>query len=172
MPQSIGAGMSVKAADNVRLSADIEWVNWKDAWDNMSISLSNGDNANINRMLGNNGTFSLDFPLDWNDETCFSIGGEYDVNKTLTVRAGYSFGNNPVPEETIFPVFPAIVENHLTCGASYHVSSVVTIHAAYELGLNNKQTASSQSVIANEYNNSVSQLYENIFHVSLSWALE
>jgi long-chain fatty acid transport protein len=172
MPQSIGLGVSIKAANNFRISGDFEWVNWKNAWDNMSISLSNGDNANINTMLGNSGNFSLDFPLNWKDQTCFSLGGEYDVNNTLTLRAGYSFGNNPVPEETIFPVFPAIIENHITLGASYHVSAPVTIHAAYELAISKKQTAGSQSIIANEYNNSVSELGENIFHVSLSWMLE
>jgi long-chain fatty acid transport protein len=109
--------------------------------------------------------------MDWKDAVCLRVGGEYAASKSLTLRAGYAYGSNPVPETTVFPVFPAIVENHLTAGASYRISDPITLHFAYEMALNKKQTASSQSVIAREYNGSTSQLSENIFHISMSWNL-
>lgn len=172
LPQSVGFGASVKATNSLRLAVDIEWVNWKNAFDKMQLTLSNGNNSNINKMLGNSGNFSLDFPMNWDNELCFRLGGEYDINSSLTARAGYAYGSNPIPSETIFPIFPAIVDNHITLGASYKISAPITIHAAYELALNKKQTASNQSLIAREYNNSASELTEHIFHVSLSWAIE
>ncbi len=171
LPQSIGFGMSYMAAHNVRLAFEVEWIDWKDGFDVMSLSLSNGANPNINKMMGNAGSFSIDFPMNWKDSYCFRVGGEYDVNPSLTLRAGYAYGSNPVPETTVFPVFPAIVENHITLGGSYAISQPLVIHLAYELALNKKVTASSQSLIAKEYNNSVSQLSENIFHISVSWML-
>ena len=170
-PQSIGFGVSVNASQNVKLSADCEWIDWADAFDKMTIKLSNGNNSNINTMLGNNGTFNLDFPMNWKDGVVLKIGGEYNVNKELTLRLGYAFGNNPVPESTIFPVFPAIVENHLMVGASYKVSNPLTIHAALELGLNKSETASNPSLIANEYNGSTSQLSTTLVHVAVSYSL-
>jgi long-chain fatty acid transport protein len=172
LPQSIGLGASMNATTKLRLVADVEWVNWKNAFDKMHLSLSDGNNSNINRMLGNNGDLSIDFPMDWNNEICFRLGGEYDINPGFTVRAGYAYGNNPIPGETVFPVFPAIVDNHITLGASYRISSPLTIHAAYELALNKKQMASDQSLIAQEYDNSTSELTEHIFHLSLSWSFE
>jgi len=171
IPQSIGLGVAYAAAKDLRLAVEAEWVNWKNAFDGMSLSLSNGANPNINTMMGNAGRFSINFPMSWKDSYCFRVGGEYDVTPLLTVRAGYAYGSNPVPETTVFPVFPAIVENHITAGLSYAISQPLVIHAAYELALNNKQTASGQSAVAREYNNSTSQLGENIFHISLTWML-
>jgi len=171
MPQSIGLGAGYRASDNLLLALDLEWVNWKNAFDQMTLSLSNGDNANINRMLGNSGALSLAFPLDWKDSYCVRVGGEYRASSLLTVRAGYAYGSNPVPASTIFPVFPAIVENHVTVGASYKVSDPLTVHAAVELALNKKETASAQSIVAQEYDGSISQLSESVFHLTLSWSL-
>ena len=170
-PQSIGFGVSLNASHDLKLAADFEWINWSNAFDKMTIKLSNGNNTNINTMLGNNGTFNLDFPMNWKDAIVIKVGGEYDVNKDLTLRLGYAFGNNPVPETTIFPVFPAIVENHLMIGASYKVSSPLTIHAAIELGLNKSETASNPSLIANEYNGSTSQLSTTLVHLAVSYSL-
>jgi long-chain fatty acid transport protein len=171
LPQSIGAGMSFKVSPGFRLSAEAEWINWSSAFDNMTLSLSNGSSVNINKMLGNAGTFEILFPMQWKDSYNVRVGGEYDLSSAFTVRAGYSYGSNPVPQETIFPVFPAIVENHLMAGASAAISGPLSIHVAYEYALNKKQTASSTSTIAQEYNGSTSQLGENLFHISLSWML-
>ena len=171
-PQSIGVGTSVKATDALRLALDAEWVNWKNAFDKMSLSMTGGANPNINTMLGSTGSFNIDFPMQWKDEYAFRFGGEYDLNPDLTVRAGYSYGSNPVPQETVFPVFPAIVDNHVMLGGSYRISAPLTVHAAYELALNKKEVAASNSVVAGEFNNSTSELQENIFHLSLTWMLE
>lgn len=170
-PQSLGFGASINAATGLRFAFDVEWVNWKDAFDKMTLSLSNGQNPNINRMLGNAGTLNVEFPMEWENEIAFRFGTEYDYSEYLTLRAGYAYGGNPVPSETIFPVFPAIVDNHIMVGGSYNVFEPLTIHAAYELALNKKQNAVAQSLVANEYNNSTSELTENIFHISLTWGL-
>jgi long-chain fatty acid transport protein len=172
LPQSIGFGVGYKATDALTLSADVEWVNWKGAFDKMSLALSNGNNANVNRMLGNSGTFSIDFPMDWKDAMTFRLGGKYDLASFFTVSAGYAYGTNPVPESTIFPVFPAIVENHATIGATVYILPGIGISAAYEMAFNKSEKASTPSSIASEYNGSTSQLSENIFHVSLDWLLK
>jgi long-chain fatty acid transport protein len=171
-PQSFGFGMMVDATPELRFALDAEWVNWKNAFDVMTLDLTNGNNANINRMLGNDGAFNIDFPMNWKDSYNLRVGAEFAANSAVTLRAGYAFGSNPVTEKTVFPVFPAIVENHVMFGASYRVADPVQLHFAYEIAMNKKQTASNQSTIAQEFNNSVSQLAENIFHLSFSWALQ
>lgn len=170
-PQSLGAGIAFTAAPHVRLSAEAEWINWSAAYDNMTLSLSNGGNVNINKMMGNAGSFEILFPMKWKDSFNVRFGGEYDVVPAVTVRAGYSYGTNPVPAETVFPVFPAIVENHVMAGASLRVAGPLSLHVAYEMALNKKETAAAASTVAQEFNNSTSQLSENLFHVSLSYML-
>ncbi len=171
IPQSLGFGLSYKASDYLRMGLDIEWINWKSAFDKMILDLSGGTNPNIKTMMGNDGSFGINFPMNWKDVVLVKLGGEYDVNSDLTLRAGFAYGNNPVPSSTIFPVFPAIVESHIMLGAGYKLTGKLSVNAAYESGLNSSETASNPSIIANEYNGSTSQLSTNLFHVSLAWIL-
>jgi len=168
-PQSVGFGISYKPSASLNLALDVEWINWKSAFDNMTIKLSNGANPNINKMLGNTGTFDLEFPLNWKNSFVVKVGGEYMVNHDLTFRLGFAHGTNPVPEETVFPVFPAIVENHLMVGGSYKIAKPLTLHFAYEMALNNSLTASKPSLIANEYDGSTSKLGTSIGHLAISY---
>lgn len=169
-PQTIGFGVSYKPANNIKLSADIEWMNWESAFDKMTLKLTGGNNSNINKMMGNSGSFNIDFPMNWENSVLVKIGVEYCATKELILRGGFAFNQNPVPESTIFPIFPAIVENHLTLGASYKVSDPLTIHAAFEMGLNNSQKASSPSIIASEYSASTSELSSTLIHLSCSYS--
>lgn len=170
-PQSIGLGGMVRISEGVRLGFDFEWINWENAFDKMTIVLKNGNNPNINRMLGNDGTMELVFPMNWKDAFCSRIGLEVDASDALTLRAGGAFGSNPVPDNTVFPVFPAIVENHATVGLSYKVSPVFAVNAAYEHAFNKAQKSLTPSLLASEYDGSTSELSENIFHLSFSWSM-
>jgi long-chain fatty acid transport protein len=172
LPQTIGFGMMMTIADGLRFSADLEYVGWESAFDNMTLTMTGGDNANINRMLGNDGSLELEFPMKWEDAMTLRMGAELDLLPELTVRAGGAFGTNPVPASTLFPVFPAIVENHLMAGCSYEVMTPLTVHFAYEHAFNASRTAAATSLLAREYDGSVSQLAEDIFNIGASWILE
>lgn len=168
LPQSIGFGISVNASPEFRVGLDFEWINWKDAFDVMAIKLKNGTNSNINLMMGSP-DINIDFPLNWSNSVLLKIGGEYDVSKPLTLRVGYVYGSNPVPETTIFPVFPAIVEHHITLGGSYKASNNVIINLALETALNKKLTASNPSLVQSEFSGSTSQLSTILGHLSVTW---
>ncbi len=170
-PQVIGFGFAYTPSKEFTLSGDFEWQNWKSAFDKMTIDLSNGTNPNINKMMGNSGAFQMEFPMNWKDVIAIKLGAEYDVNKALTLRLGYSYNQNPVPETTVFPVFPAIVEHHLTFGGSYKLTELLTVHAAIETALNNAMDASSDNIIANEYKNSTSELGTFLAHLAFSYQL-
>ncbi len=169
-PQSIGFGASYEAANNLKLSADIEWINWENAFDKMTLKLKSGNNANINKMMGNTGTFNIDFPMNWKNSILVKLGGELKLNKAFTARLGYAYGGNPVPESTVFPIFPAIVENHITAGLSVKASDSITLNAAFEMALNKSLKASNPSVISNEFDGSTSELSTTLIHFSFNYA--
>jgi long-chain fatty acid transport protein len=172
LPQSLAAGMSFSAKKKLRLGIDVEWINWKKAFDQMDISLSNGSNPNINRMLGVNGSFAMAFPMKWDNTMVIRTGGEYDLNKKITLRAGYVYGNNPVPPSTVFPVFPAIVKHHITLGGSMKLSDQFLLNLGYEYAFNNNLKATANSYAGKQFNNSTSSLQNSIYHVSVSWLLK
>jgi long-chain fatty acid transport protein len=168
LPQSVSAGLFFAASKKLRLGLDAEWINWKDAFDNMDIALKNGTNPNINRMTGGSGNLQMAFPLRWKNTVVVRTGCELDLNRTLTVRTGYVYGSSPVPETTLFPVFPAIVKHHITIGGSIRLAHLSTLNLAYEYAVRNNQDSAGISMIASEYNNSQSSLANSIFHISFS----
>lgn len=172
LPQSLAAGISFAPTKKLRLSLDGEWINWKTAFDQMDITLTEGSNANINKMLGTAGTIEMPFPMYWKNTVVIRTGVEGDVSKRWILRAGYVYGSNPVPSSTVFPVFPAVVKHHVTAGASVKVSKVILINAAYEHAFNSDVVATAQSYVGAQYNSSVSSLSNNIFHASISWMLK
>jgi long-chain fatty acid transport protein len=170
LPMSIGYGMSYKASEKLRLALDAEWVNWAKAFDKMEIKLTNGSNANINKMIGSP-DFNIDFPLKWENTIIVKIGGEYDINNSFTLRLGYAYGSNPVPDATVFPVFPAVVISHVTIGGSYRINDKISLNAAFESAMNNKVTATNPSEVQSEFSGSSSSLNTVIGHLSLNWKL-
>ena len=169
LPQSLSAGLSVAASTKLRIGLDAEWINWKNAFDQMDINLANGINPNINRMTGSEGNLQMVFPLKWKNTVVVRTGGEFDISRKLTVRTGYVFGSNPVPGSTLFPLFPAIVEHHVTFGGSIWISHACTVNLAYEHAFQNSESSDNKSLIGSEYDNSTSSLKNDIFHFSLSW---
>jgi long-chain fatty acid transport protein len=169
LPQSFSTGLFFAASKKIRLALDAEWINWKNAFDNMDISLTNGTNQNINRVTGATGNLEMAFPLKWKNTIVIRSGGEFDITKKLTFRCGYVYGSNPVPGSTVFPVFPAVVKHHITLGSTVRLRRSLDINLAYEYAFRNDETCNETSLIANEYNNSTSSLKNNIFHASVSW---
>jgi len=172
LPQSLSAGLFFAPAGKIRLALDAEWINWKSAFDQMDISLTGGTNPNISKMLGMEGSIAMSFPMNWKNTIVVRTGAEFDASKNLTLRGGYVYGSNPVPQTTIFPLFPAIVKHHITAGTSVKLSRAILLNAAYEYAFINNEATAAKSYVANEYNNSISGLKNNIFHVSISWLLK
>lgn len=168
-PQSIGFGIAYKPAEEINLLADIELISWENAFDKMVLKLSNGSNSNINKMIGSSG-LNIDFPMNWKNQVLIKLGAEYFVSENLALRLGYANGANPVPESTVFPIFPAVVENHITGGLSYKISESIKVNGAFELGLNNSVVASKPSLIASEYSGSTSELSTLLFHVGFNYS--
>lgn len=172
LPQSISAGVAISPIEKLRVAIDGEWINWKNAFDQMDISLTHGLNTNIGKMIGVQGNIAMAFPMRWENTIVIKTGVEYDVCKKITLRTGYAYGSNPVPSTTIFPVFPAIVTDHFTAGFSVKILKAFVVNGAYEYAFENKERSALKSFIANEYNNSTSGLENKIFHLSISWLLK
>ena len=165
LPPKVGIGFSYKANEMFTLGADVEYVAWSTAFDKMPLKFSKGDNSNINKMMGAS-EFEIDFPLQWKDTYIIKLGTEIKFSPMFTGRLGFVHGKNPVPDQTVFPVFPAIVENHITAGFSLNLSEKFALNGAYELALNKSQSTE-ESIVAREYVDSTSELMEQLYNVSI-----
>jgi len=61
----------------------------------------------------------------WQDMTIYKIGYQFDVGAKHTVRLGYSFTDQPIPDsETMFNILaPAVIEQHFTAGWTMKVGA-------------------------------------------------
>ena len=61
----------------------------------------------------------IPFEMDWDDQYVIAIGAEYELTESFKIRAGYNYGNTPVTNVNLSPLFPALVEHHATAGFTY-----------------------------------------------------
>ncbi|MFH1034135.1 MAG: outer membrane protein transport protein [Pseudomonadota bacterium] len=128
-PQSVGAGVAVRPTKKLLLAADLTWVNWKNAMDQVDIK------TNAPGPLSN-----IHFNMNWKDQIVLALGAAYKLTDVWTVRAGYNYGNNPVPAETLSSLFPAIPEHHLTLGLGYKINDSWCLDAGWEHAFSNSVT--------------------------------
>jgi len=126
MPQQVSFGVSLahvfESGLGILVAADVRWLEWSRTWKSLDGRLTDGESVELNELTGDaSGSLALDVPLDWNDQLVFAGGIAVSPLDWLVVRAGYNYGKNPVPSNTVQPTTPAILEHHAMIGVGVHV---------------------------------------------------
>jgi long-chain fatty acid transport protein len=123
--------------------------------------LTDGSGAVVG-LLGSAGeNFNDAIPLNWKSEFVYRAGLQYEVAKNLFLRAGYSYGNSPVPDSTLTPLTAAIMENTITAGVGYQWHDW-SVDFAYQFDLPATQHVGTSDLRDGEYSNSSTR-------VSVQW---
>ncbi|MBU5615134.1 OmpP1/FadL family transporter [Geomonas azotofigens] len=69
-------------------------------------------------------------PKNWRDVWSYKFGAQYQVNPRLALRAGYSFDESPVPNETVDPLLPDADRHSFSVGAGIG-NALGTVDLAY-----------------------------------------
>lgn len=132
IPSTYNIGASFDVGKSGVIVADVQWINYTDV-----AAISNP----VSNAMGPPGVSSCNpagFPgnpgpsgqgagclggsngagFGWEDMTVYKIGYQMDIDDKHTVRFGYSFTDQPIPEsETMFNILaPAVIEQHFTAG--------------------------------------------------------
>lgn len=122
IPPAVQAGISWKPIPDVTLLFDYRriWYSQVDAVGTKFFFPSPG------RMLGDDHGPGF----GWNDTDIFKFGVQWDINKKWTVRAGYSYTDQPIDgSEVLFNILaPGVIEHHFTGGVTYSMSDDVKVH--------------------------------------------
>lgn len=125
IPENYGAGLAWKATPQLTLAADVQEIRYGqiDSVANPLSLLAQG-----NPMGGTNGA-----GFGWEDITVYKLGASYALSSQLTLRGGYSHAEQPVPtDQTFFNILaPGVVQDHLSLGATFAVSTAGEISLAY-----------------------------------------
>ena len=85
LPDIVTLSIRQDISSNARLMGTVEWANWS-RFDELRVKDSTGKNAD------------LVIDAKWTNSTFFSVGGEYDYSKKLTLRAGVAYEYSPIDE--------------------------------------------------------------------------
>ncbi len=121
IPSNFTIGLAYKARNDLTLAFDIQHIMYSEVasianpmqpgFNNCGIGGTGPDTSYC--LGGDNG-----MGFGWDDMTIFKLGAQWQYDPTLTVRAGISYGEQPIPEtEVMFNILaPAVMEVHLTAG--------------------------------------------------------
>jgi long-chain fatty acid transport protein len=125
-PETYGFGIAYQPADKWMVAADYKRINWSGVMKDFKMTFS------TNSLPMGLGSGSADFKIsqNWADQDVFMIGVAYRMTDALTLRAGGNFANNPVPNDRVNPLFPAIEENHYTVGFGYLLGKQSSLDAS------------------------------------------
>jgi long-chain fatty acid transport protein len=165
IPANYGLGAAFKASEGLTLAADVKRIEYG--------GVKSVANPLENLFSGNLLGSSNGAGFGWRDITVYKVGANFDVNRDLTLRAGYSYNTQPIPSsQTLFNILaPGVVQQHLSLGGTWKTGngelSVAYTHAF-------KNTVEGNGSIptfpfgGGEANIS---LEENIFGVAWGWKL-
>ncbi|MFH1493607.1 MAG: outer membrane protein transport protein [Pseudomonadota bacterium] len=120
-PETFGLGLAYQANDKLMIAADYKRINWSKT---MKTVLLQYTTAGM-------GTMDIPFVQNWEDQDVFMLGVAYKATDALTLRAGVNVANNPVPDSTVNPLFPATIKDHYTLGAGYAFNKVSDVNFSY-----------------------------------------
>jgi long-chain fatty acid transport protein len=152
LPQSMLASAAWQVNPRWLLAFQADWINWKEAFVTLPVSLTNGTNATINSIVGSD-AMQDGVPLHWKDQYGFHVGVERSLTESTVLRVGFAHANSPVPDSTLTPLTAAIMTNEISTGFAYkHGKSRYEI--AYGFRPESTQSVVQSSLLAGEYDNS------------------
>lgn len=127
-PATWAVGAAFQATDKLLLVGDIKRINWADTMQQFRMVFT-ADGSQASPLAGGFAGLELDAALfqHWEDQTVYQFGGAYALNPKLTLRAGFNYASNPVPDQYLNALFPAIVERHVTAGFGYAFNEAQSI---------------------------------------------
>jgi long-chain fatty acid transport protein len=126
-PQEFEAGLAFTPKKGLTIAADVKWVNWSATIDEPKLQLSDPGSP----VPPGYENMELPFAMGWDDQIVYAIGAEYALNEKHTLRAGFNYANNPVPDDKLNPLFPAIPTTHMTLGYGLNLGKW-SVDLAYE----------------------------------------
>jgi len=149
-PETYGLGLAYDAGGAWSWAADLKRILWSDAMASFRMQF-------VDAASGLD--IDVTMPQNWKDQTVLALGVQYKLNPNVALRAGYNHAANPVPDATLNPLFPAIIETHYTLGLGYRIdparSVAASIALAPEISRTNAQgvtSSHSQTTLRVNYN--------------------
>jgi long-chain fatty acid transport protein len=163
IPANYGLGLAWKPVEALTLAFD---------WQRIEYSGVKSVANPLSKLLQGNPLGSSDGPgFGWKDISVYKLGAAYVLNPELTLRAGYSHADQPIPgDQTLLNTLaPGVVQDHLSLGASWKPSAAGELSVAYTHGL--KKTVNGSNSIPAAFGGGEADIHlqEDILDIAYGW---
>ncbi len=161
-PAALDMGLShLFMNDKLLIATDVTWYNWSDAMETVTVKGKDPSSPYAPPEV------EVPFAFNWDDQWVWGIGAAYSVTEKDTIRVGYNYGNNPVPDDNLYPLFPAIIEHHVILGYGHEFENI-GVNFAWEHGMENSAKNTNTDMMSNPFGpDSESSHYQNTLHMTL-----
>lgn len=126
-PETWGLGMAYKVNDRWDVMADYKRIGWADVMKNFNLSfIASGSNTGAAAGFSNS-QLNVSYFQNWQNQNVYLLGAAYKASAAMTVRFGANIANNPIPDQYVSPLFPAIMKTHYTAGLGYAFSKASSL---------------------------------------------
>lgn len=162
IPATYGVGIAVKAAPATTVAFDIQRIMYGDV-----PAIANPNNILTGAQLGqDNGP-----GFGWTNMTVYKLGISHQYDANLTLRAGWSHNNDPIPAtQTYFNMIaPGVVKDNVGLGATWKLADKSEVSVFYSHAF--KTTLNGQSSLAQGGQNGEANLYltEDSLGIAYGW---
>lgn len=113
-PRTLGLGARHELSPTRVLGVDVIWFDWSHAFDAFDVRFQNPTNPVFGAVVGPQ--YDERFPLQWRDTISVRVGYELLLPNDRTLRLGYVYHRNPIPDETLTPYIQATLEHGVSAG--------------------------------------------------------
>lgn len=130
-PQFVKGGYAYRPIPKLKLEADVEWINW--------------ETLNSLKLRATGAAFNgTTIPFRWLDSWYYEFGAQYEITEHWTVRGGYIYSINTVPNSTFSPSVPDANRHVFSVGGGYSTKRI-SIDLVYQYSLSEDRTVSNGS---------------------------
>jgi|OpeIllAssembly_1097287.scaffolds.fasta_scaffold26879_2 long-chain fatty acid transport protein len=125
IPANYGIGVAFTPVKDLTIAFDVVWIDYSGVKSIANPLLPNLFQAR----LGTDGGAGF----GWEDMTVYKLGVQYALSPALTLRGGYNYGKQPIPESETFFNFlaPGVEEDHWTLGATWTLANKSELSFAF-----------------------------------------
>jgi len=148
-PAQVVVGTSFEATPQLTVMADYQWTGWS-ALGEIPLDFEN-DALDTERVL------------NYENTSAIRVGGQYQVNEDVSLRAGYLYNTPAASDASVTPLLPEAARNQFTLGFGWRPVDVLEVNAAYQYLGQNDRLGRVRDVREGEQVSSLSELNEGIY---------
>ena len=141
VPRQIRASVNWWPTDWLLLSAEVGWIEWRRALNEVVVALDRGNNQDLNFIVGSDSLVST-LALGWRNQWVFAAAAAVQVQPDWTLRAGINYARSPIdPDRQGNSATLAISELHVSLGAGWWIWDDLQLNFLIEHAFEAKERA-------------------------------